>query len=202
MSRSAAGGSEPPAEIVIDDLADPRFSPEVAEMMALAAPMADALELTAGGGPRAGRRPRLGLDDFGGDGFREPLARAARQPARRGRVSARSARSTSTPSSCSCAKNRLLVQDLLTRHPEIRDIEIVAPIIVAGLPRTGTTHLHNLLSADPALRSLPYWESIEPVAPPSDGGDPADARARGGRGPRRPSSSSTRPCRTSRPCTR
>ena len=38
---------------------------------------------------------------------------------------------------------------------------------MAGLPRTGTTHLHNLMSADPALRSLPYWESLEPV-PPDD----------------------------------
>ena len=60
-------------------------------------------------------------------------------------------------------KNRLLVTDLLARHPEIHDIGIERPIIIAGLPRTGTTHLHNLLSADPNLRSLPYWESLEPV---------------------------------------
>ena len=38
-----------------------------------------------------------------------------------------------------------------------------APIVILGLPRTGTTHLHNLLSQDPALRSLPYWESLEPI---------------------------------------
>jgi hypothetical protein len=60
-------------------------------------------------------------------------------------------------------KNRLLIEDLIGRHPEILDEQIVAPIIVCGLPRTGTTHLHNLMSADPALRSLPYWESLEPV---------------------------------------
>jgi hypothetical protein len=60
-------------------------------------------------------------------------------------------------------KNRLLVQDLLRRHPEILEEHIAAPIIICGLPRTGTTHLHNLMSADPALRSLPYWESLEPV---------------------------------------
>ena len=62
-------------------------------------------------------------------------------------------------------KNRLLIEDLIGRHPEILDEEIVAPIIICGLPRTGTTHLHNLMSADPALRSLPYWESLEPVLP-------------------------------------
>ena len=60
-------------------------------------------------------------------------------------------------------KNRLLIEDLLRRHPEILEERIVAPIIICGLPRTGTTHLHNLMSADPALRSLPYWESLEPV---------------------------------------
>ncbi len=65
-------------------------------------------------------------------------------------------------------KNRLLIQDLLTRNPEIHDIAITRPIIIAGLPRTGTTHLHNLMSADPALRSLPYWESLEPVLPESE----------------------------------
>ena len=45
---------------------------------------------------------------------------------------------------------------------------IPRPIVICGLPRTGTTHLHNLLSADPALRSLPYWESLEPVLAESE----------------------------------
>ena len=65
-------------------------------------------------------------------------------------------------------KNRLLIEDLVQRHPEILDQPIVAPIIICGLPRTGTTHLHNLMSADPALRSLPYWESLEPVLAESE----------------------------------
>ena len=65
--------------------------------------------------------------------------------------------------------NRLLLTDLLARHPEIHDVEIAAPIVIAGLPRTGTTHLHNLISADPALRSLPYWESIAAGAVPRRG---------------------------------
>ena len=62
-------------------------------------------------------------------------------------------------------KNRLLIEDLVRQHPEILEVQIAAPIIICGLPRTGTTHLHNLMSADPALRSLPYWESLEPVLP-------------------------------------
>ena len=45
---------------------------------------------------------------------------------------------------------------------------LAAPIIVAGLPRSGTTHLVNLISADARLRSLPYWESLEPFPAPGD----------------------------------
>lgn len=75
------------------------------------------------------------------------------------------------------AKNRLLIQDLLSRHPEIHDVQIRAPIIVAGLPRSGTTHLLNLMAADSRLRALPLWESYEPVPTPGeallkDGTDP------------------------------
>lgn len=65
-------------------------------------------------------------------------------------------------------QNRLLLQDLLKRHPEIHEERIERPIFIVGLPRTGTTHLHNLMSADPGLRSLPYWESLEPVLAESE----------------------------------
>ena len=79
--------------------------------------------------------------------------------------------------------NRLLVEDLIRRTPEILDIRLEAPIIVIGLPRSGTTHLVNLLAADRRLRSLPYWESLEPVpnrgdGPGRDGVDPRYDRCR------------------------
>src|SRR5437016_6047917 len=65
--------------------------------------------------------------------------------------------------------SRLLVEDLVRRRPEILDIELVTPIIVIGLPRSGTTHLVNLIASDTRLRSLPYWESLQPVPLPGDG---------------------------------
>ena len=34
--------------------------------------------------------------------------------------------------------------------------------------------MHNLLAADPALRSLPYWEALEPVLPEADRPDPGE----------------------------
>jgi hypothetical protein len=79
------------------------------------------------------------------------------------------------------ARNRLLIQDVLKQHPEIHDEQITQPIIVCGLPRSGTTHMLNLLAADSRLRSLPLWESYEPVPSPldkprEDGVDPRYAR--------------------------
>lgn len=73
-------------------------------------------------------------------------------------------------------KNRLLLTDLLTRHPEIHDIELAPPVVIAGLPRTGTTHLHNLLGAAPTFRTIPYWESNEPFPLPSEAGIEPDPR--------------------------
>lgn len=62
--------------------------------------------------------------------------------------------------------NRLRIQDDLKRHPEISQVHIVKPLFVIGLPRTGTTFLHNLLSQDPSSRWLHFWELFSPSPPP------------------------------------
>ena len=49
-------------------------------------------------------------------------------------------------------------------------------MVIAGLPRTGTTHLHNLLAAAPTFRTIPYWESNEPFPLPSEVGVEPDPR--------------------------
>jgi hypothetical protein len=77
-------------------------------------------------------------------------------------------------------KGRLQVIDHLKRHPEVFDVDIAAPMIIAGLPRTGTTHLHSMLAADPALRSLPYWEAQEPLPPLGEEGTIEPRRERTG----------------------
>jgi hypothetical protein len=155
-----------PAPVVLDDLAAPRFSPEIDQLRAAMAEMAPACPLEASE-ILAAARQQTGLDDAGDDRFLhrlEILCAALRTEA-----------GLSGPGVVSwysqllqTIKNRLLIEDLLQRHPEIHDLEISRPIIIAGLPRTGTTHLHNLISADPALRSLPYWESLEPVLADSE----------------------------------
>ncbi|WP_372736795.1 sulfotransferase [Nocardioides sp.] len=69
-------------------------------------------------------------------------------------------------------ENRLRLHELLRVHPEVHDIEITAPLIVVGLPRSGTTHLVNLLAEDPRRRALPFWESQEPIPVPGEGPGP------------------------------
>jgi hypothetical protein len=64
------------------------------------------------------------------------------------------------------ARNRLQIEDLIKRHPEILDIKLEPNVLIAGLPRSGTTFLHQIMSADPRLRSTPYWEALRPVAAP------------------------------------
>jgi hypothetical protein len=66
------------------------------------------------------------------------------------------------------AATRLRIEDMIHRYPEILKIHIDRPIIVAGLPRSGTTHLLGLISADSRLRSLPWWEATAPVPLPGE----------------------------------
>jgi hypothetical protein len=157
----AADAGSRPAPVRIDDLADPRFPPEIAEMRTAMAAMVDQIALEPAD-LIAAAAAETGLDDFGDERFREPLdvlCTSFRTEAGLGAAGTVGAYAQLV----SLLKNRLLVEDLLARHPEIHDVRIVRPIIICGLPRTGTTHLHNLIAADPALRSLPYWESLEPV---------------------------------------
>ncbi|MFN8640237.1 MAG: sulfotransferase [Candidatus Binatia bacterium] len=72
---------------------------------------------------------------------------------------------------------RLRFEDYVRRYPEALAVRLDPPVIVVGLPRSGTTHLVNLLAADRRFRSLPWWECQEPTpfpgdAPGRDGVDP------------------------------
>jgi hypothetical protein len=58
---------------------------------------------------------------------------------------------------------RSRLEALYLEHPEIDEIEIERPLIIAGLPRSGTSHLLNLIGADSRLRALRRWESQEPI---------------------------------------
>jgi Sulfotransferase family len=161
-------------EIRITDLATPELS--AAQSGALA--YADTLQIDLASQSILGEAQQLaGLKDFGPPDFLARLELLCdewgcdRELTNLGRLSLRN-------KLLQHARSRLLIHDVLTRHPEIHDIDIVAPIIVAGLPRSGTTHLLNLMAADKRLRALPLWESYEPVPLPGEppAADGVDAR--------------------------
>jgi hypothetical protein len=166
--------ADTPRLVELDDLAEPRFSPDAEPLrqmmggMAAECPLdADVLHTKAAA--------ETGLNDFGSDDYRERLDvyLAALQDISglhdAGIVNFHA-------QLLQWLKNRLLLTDLLARHPEIHDIELAPPVVIAGLPRTGTTHLHNLLAAAPTFRTIPYWESNEPFPLPSEAGIEPDPR--------------------------
>ena len=139
-------------------------------------------------------RARTGLDDFGPEDFRDRLRvwlASFEEDSGLGPLG----RATMFGEAVRYAASRLRVEDLIRRHPEILDVQIDRPIIIAGLPRSGTTHLVNILAADPRLRSMQLWETMEPIPAPDDVVAPGAARIRG-------SSARARPGAPSKPCCR
>jgi hypothetical protein len=59
--------------------------------------------------------------------------------------------------------NRLLLTEACNQTPETFRKPLRSPIIVLGLPRSGTTFLHRLLAMDPAHRAVPWWELARPL---------------------------------------
>jgi len=63
---------------------------------------------------------------------------------------------------------RLRLEDFIARHPYVLDQQVAPAIFQLGMPRSGTTALAQHLSEDPALRSIPRWESKR-LTPPETG---------------------------------
>jgi hypothetical protein len=73
-------------------------------------------------------------------------------------------------------ENRLHFVDTLKRNPEITAAPLNRPLFILGLPRTGTTILHELLAQDPANRVPMTWEVMHPWPPPERATYETDAR--------------------------
>jgi hypothetical protein len=67
----------------------------------------------------------------------------------------------------------------LNRHPEILEQKIDAPIVIIGLPRTGTTKLHRMMCASEDFQCLKLWQALQPIAP-QRGAEQADNRRQAG----------------------
>jgi hypothetical protein len=148
----------PVEKIRIPDLRDPALND--AQRRALEDAERVPLELTLDAVLEAASK-QAQLEAFGPDDFRERMLVLLDDVRWEGHT--RLAQRTTFNRMVAKATDRLLTLDLLKRHPEIRDEPIDAPLVVAGLPRSGTTHLLNLIAADSRFQSTPYWEVLRPV---------------------------------------
>ncbi|VEG40970.1 putative sulfotransferase [Mycolicibacterium flavescens] len=157
----------PDAVLDIDDLTCPKLDSVQRGILDQLAGVSIDLEPTA---LIAEAVAKTGLDDFGPGDFRPRLdAYAGAADADAGNTNLN--RLILHNRIVRLLSQRLLLTDLLRRYPEIHEIKIEKPIIVVGLPRSGTTHLVNLVAADTRRRALPYWESQEPFPMRGEGPD-------------------------------
>jgi len=150
-----------PPDIRIDDWPAPRHAPQTLAIFAEAEKIAPQLQLDADVLMTHARR-ETGLGELGDAGLRERVAAHLRACEAEGALSALG-RLSRYQETLKLLRSRLLIEGVLARHPQALEQPIARPIVITGFPRTGTTHLHNTLAADPELRALPYWEACEPV---------------------------------------
>ncbi|MES2262043.1 MAG: sulfotransferase [Pseudomonadota bacterium] len=122
-----------------------------------------------------------GLSDFGGGNYRAALDVLFDSLAREANLSAQGI-SLLHEKIVMQLVNRLIIEDYCKRYPEILAQPIDDPLVIVGLPRTGTTLLQRALAVDPRFYSAAWWETRYPAPLPGQPAqDPAQriALARG-----------------------
>jgi hypothetical protein len=108
---------------------------------------------------------QAGLSDFGSDYFRRPLSLLCQSYEEDAHLSGLG-RIIARQELLRLLKNRLLFIDIFKQHPEISNEQITSPLFILGMPRTGTTSLHELMALDPQFRVPLSWELARPFPPP------------------------------------
>ncbi|MCY1424125.1 Sulfotransferase family protein [compost metagenome] len=108
-----------------------------------------------------------GLDDFGPGDFREALAVLADALRDEARLSEQG-RAVLREKLVAQLANRLVIEDHCKRHPEILEQAIDDPLVIVGLPRTGTTLLQRTLAVDPQFSKAQWWETRYPAPLPGE----------------------------------
>jgi hypothetical protein len=107
-----------------------------------------------------------GLDDLGDGPYLEPMGRfvdSLNEEARLNAVGEFIARERILLHTV----NRLHYVEDRKRYPGIAEVQVERPVFIIGLPRTGTTILHDILDQDPANRAPLTWELMFPSPPPT-----------------------------------
>lgn len=118
---------------------------------------------------------RAGHDDFGGDSWREGLRLLIESCESAPGVNP-GGREFVYAQFVDALWNRLRVVDYVKSHPNILDEPVECPLVVLGLPRTGTSLASYLLDQDPLRRSLLTWEAQDSIPPSTPDTLRTDAR--------------------------
>ena len=111
---------------------------------------------------RAAER-RAGSSRYGAWDFAEPLERLLKSYHDEANLTTLG-RITVREYLVSLLDNLLRMETERAADPSIEQQRITSPVFIVGLPRTGTTHLHGLISEDPANRTPLTWEVMFPAA--------------------------------------
>jgi sulfotransferase family protein len=122
-------------------------------------------------------RSRAGTSDFGPWRFDEPLERLLRSYRDEAALTTLG-RITVREMLVSLLENLLLLEAERARNPRIGEQQVADPVFIVGLPRTGTTHLHGIVSQDPRNRAPLTWEVMFPAARGAREAETAAVRAR------------------------
>ena len=106
-----------------------------------------------------------GFDDLGGNPDYEGLEVLIASIERQSKLNT-IGRLTSQKMFTGFMSNRLELQNWFANHPEELQQKIEKPLFIIGLPRTGTTILHNLMWQDPGNRAPLMWEINDPIPRP------------------------------------
>ncbi len=112
----------------------------------------------------ASAQATTGLTDFGDDDWREAYDQLTASIAKDVDLTT-IGRLMSRGDILRALRNRLFVVNALKQTPAILNEQIVAPLLIAGQGRSGTTILFELLAQDPNNRAPLAWEASSPVAP-------------------------------------
>jgi hypothetical protein len=102
-----------------------------------------------------------GLSDFGSDDWREPFEIICKGLDTEAGLNLMGRILTRTDM-LMLLEGRLRVEDAYKRHPEIEDEQIVAPMLIIGQGRSGTSALQNLLALDPENATTKTWQAMFP----------------------------------------
>lgn len=106
-----------------------------------------------------------GLSDYGSDYFHGPLQKLCDSLEQDAHLTGLG-RAIARQDLLRLLSNRLQFIDIFKQHPEIADQVIEAPLFILGMPRTGTTSMHELMALDPQFRVPLSWEVAQPFPPP------------------------------------